>query len=88
MAYEDSFLGLLCRASDIKDLCMVPCHSFLIYGIWTCRNKKVWGMLKSHQLGVVMQVTKRGSFDRKGRSSLCNTAVLWNFIASLAGYIQ
>ena len=39
---------------------MVPCHSCHIYEIWTSRSKKVWGMLKSHQLGVAMQVTKGG----------------------------
>ena len=78
---------MLCGTSGRKELCMVPCHSCHIYGIWTSRSKKVWGMLKSHQLGVVMQVTKGGSFHREGRFSLCNTAVLWNFIASLTGYI-
>ena len=36
----------------------------------------VWGMHKSHQLGVEMQVTKGGSFLREGMFSLCNTAVL------------
>ena len=41
----------------------------------------VWEMLKSHQLGVKMQVTKGGSFHRESRFSLCNTAILWNFIA-------
>ena len=30
---------------------MVPCHSCHIYGIWTSSSKKVWGILKSHQLG-------------------------------------
>ena len=50
--------------------CLVSCH---IYGIWTSRSKKVWGMLKSHQLGVGMQ---GGSSHREGRFSLCNTAVL------------
>ena len=49
--------------------------------------KNVWWMLKSHQLGVAMQVTKGGSFHREDRLSLCNTAVLQNFIASLTGYI-
>ena len=34
-----------------------------------------------------MQVTKGGSFHREGRFSLCNTALLWNFIANLTGYI-
>ena len=37
---------------------MVPSHSCHIYGICTSRSKKVCGMLKSHHLGLVMQVTK------------------------------
>ena len=40
---------------------MVPCHSCHMYEISTSRSKKVWGMLKSHQLGVPMQVTERGT---------------------------
>ena len=69
--------GLLCGTSSTKDLCMVPCRSCHIYGIWTCTSKKVWWMLKSHQLGVAMQVTKGGSsFHREGRFSLCNAVVL------------
>ena len=79
--------GLLCGTSGRKDLCMVPCHSCHIFGIWTSRSKKVWGMLKSNHLGVGMQATKRGVFHREGWFSLCDTAVLWNFIASLTGYI-
>ena len=62
---------------------MVPCHSFHIYGIWTGRSKRVWGMVKSHQLGVVMQV--RALLIGKTGSHYYNTALLWNFIASLAG---
>ena len=79
--------GLPCRASGRirKDLCMVPCHSFHIYGIWTGRSKRVWGMVKSHQLGVVMQV--RALLIGKTGSHYYNTALLWNFIASLAGCI-
>ena len=46
--------GTSCR----KELCMVPSHSCHIYGICTSRSKKVCGMLKSHHLGLVMQVTK------------------------------
>ena len=42
---------MLCGTSGSKKLCMVPCHSCHIYGIWTSRSKKVWGILKSHQLG-------------------------------------
>ena len=37
-------------------------------------SKKVWRMFKIHQLGVVMQVKKGGSFDRKGRYS---HVILW-----------
>ena len=51
---------------------MVPCHSCHIYRIWTIRSKKVWGILKSHQLGVAMQVTKEGSLHREDRFSVCN----------------
>ena len=40
---------------------MVPCHSCHLYGIWTSRSKKVCGMLKSHHLGVDMQVPKGGA---------------------------
>ena len=43
-------------------------------------------MLKSHQLGVAMQVTKRVVSHREGRFSLCNTAALCNFIPSLTGF--
>ena len=70
--------GLPYGTSGTKDLSMVPCHSYHIYGIWTSASKKVWGMLKSHQLGVAMQITKGGggSFHREGRFSLCNTVVL------------
>ena len=78
---------MLCGTSGKKELCMVPCHSCHIYGIWTSRSKKVWEMLKCQHFGVVMQVTKGGFFHRQGRISLCNTAVLWNFIAIFTGYI-
>ena len=66
---EVCFVGLV-------DLCMAPCHSFHIYGIWTSRSNKVWLMLRNPQLRVVMQVTKGCSFEMKGRFSLCNTTVL------------
>ena len=80
--------GLLCRTSGRKELRMVPWYSCHICGIWKSRSKKVWGMLKSHQLGAGMQVKKGDCFHREGRFSLCNTAVLWNFIASLTGYCK
>ena len=53
---------------------MVPCHSFHIFGIWTGRSKRVWGMVKSHQLGVVMQV--RALLIGKTGSHYYNTALL------------
>ena len=56
-------IGLLYGTSGTKDLCMVPCHSCHIYGIWTSTSKKVWEMLRSHQLGMAMQVTKGGLFS-------------------------
>ena len=74
--------GLLCGASGRKELCMMPCHSCHIYRIWISRSKKVRRMLKSHQFGVAVQVTKWGLIHREGRFSLGNTAVFWNFIAS------
>ena len=70
--------GWICGTSGRKNLCTLPCHCCHIYGICTSRREKVWGMLKSHQLGVAMEVTKGGLFSR---FSQCNTAVLWKFIA-------
>ena len=75
--------GLLCGTSGRKDLCMVPCHSCHIYGIWISRSKKMWRMIKSHQFVVAMQVTKGAPSIGKAGSP----AVLWNFIASLTAYI-
>ena len=67
MAYEDClevcFVGLV--VERICVWCLVIVAIFM-----------VWGMHKSHQLGVEMLVTKGGSFHREGRFSLCNTAVL------------
>ena len=80
--------GLLCGTSGRKDLCMVPCHSCHIYGIWTSRSKKVWGCLKVINWGWRCKSQKGGSFHREGRFSLCNTAVLWNFIAGLTIYCK
>ena len=69
---------------------MVPCHSCLIYGIWTSRSKKVGGgggCLKVINWGWRCNSKKGDSFHREGRFSLCNTDVLGNFFASLSGYI-
>ena len=79
--------GLLCGTSDRKDLCMMPCHGCHIFGICTSRSKKVWGCLKVINWRWRCQWQKGGSFHREGGFSLCKTAELWNFIASLTGYI-
>ena len=50
---------MLYGTSDRKELPYLSCH---IYEIWTSRNKKLWGMLKSYHLEVVMQATKEGAF--------------------------
>ena len=47
--------------SGRKELCMVPCHSFHIYGIWSSRSKKVRSILKSHHLRVANASHKRGA---------------------------
>ena len=82
------FWGWLCGTSIRKELCLVPCHNFHIYWIWTSRKKKCGGcLIKSHQFGMEMEVTKEDSFHREGRFSLSNTDVLWNFMAILTRYI-
>ena len=45
------------------------------------------GCLKVISLGWRCKSQKGGSFHRECRFSLCNTDVLWKFIASLTGYI-
>ena len=56
----------------VQRICVwLPCRSCHIYGIWTSTGNKVWGMLKTHQLGVAMQVTKGDFFHREGRFPLC-----------------
>ena len=44
---------------------MVPCHSCHVYGICTSKSKKVWRMLKSHQL---VQQYKRGFLSLMGKA--------------------
>ena len=39
--------------------CLVIVAIFMVFG--QAREKKVWGMLKSHRLRVAMQVTKSGA---------------------------
>ena len=50
--------------------------------------KRCGGCLKVINWGWRCKSQKGGSFHREGRFSLCNTAVLWNFIASLTGYCK
>ena len=79
---------LLCWASGIKYLCMVPCHSCHTFmGFGQAGTKRCGGCLKIISWGWRCKSQKGGSFHRESRFSLCNTAVLWNFIASLTGYI-
>ena len=56
-----------------RKLCMVPCHSGHIYGIW--RSKEVGDVLKS-SFGVAMEATRWTVFMGKRGFSLCNTVVL------------
>ena len=65
--------------------CLVIVAIFTGFG--QARAKRCGGCLKVINWGWRCKSQKRGSFHREGRFSLCNTAVLWNFIASLTGYI-
>ena len=82
-AFEVCFVGLVVERICVWCLVIV----FIFMGFGQAGAKMCGGMLISHQLGVVINSQKGGSFHRKGRFSLCNTAVLWNFIPSLTGYI-
>ena len=74
MACEDClevcFVGLM--VERICVWCLVIAVIFMGFG----KAGAGVGMLKSHQLGVAMQVTKEGSSHWEGSFSLCNTAVL------------
>ena len=77
VTYEDSlevcFVGVVVERICVWRLVIVA----IFVGFGQARGKRYGGMLKSHQLGVAMQVTKGGLFSkREGRFSLCNTAVL------------
>ena len=50
--------------------------------------KKYGGYSKIINWGWRYKSQKGDSFHREGRFSLCNSAVLGNFIASLTGYIM
>ena len=79
--------GLLCGTSRRRKLCMVPCRNCHIYGIW--RSKKVEKTLKSssHHLG--WQCKPQGVTIFMGkRGSHYVILLYWNFIVSLAGYLN
>ena len=66
VACEDCLEVCFCGTSGRNDLCMVPCHSCHIYGIWTSRSKEVYGMLN---WGWRCKSQKGGLFS-KGRQAL------------------
>ena len=65
--------------------CLVIVAIFTGFG--QARAKRCGGCLKVISWGWRCKSQKGDSFHREGRFSLCKTAVLWNFIASLTGYI-
>ena len=76
--------GSLCGTSGGRKLCMVPCHSCHIYGIW--RSKEVRKALKS-SFRVAMQAI-RGTISMGKRSFHYVSLLYWNFILSLPGYCK
>ena len=87
MACEDClevcFLGLV--VERICVWCLVIISIFM--GSGQAGAKRCGGCLKVTNRGWRCKSQKLGPFNREGRFSLCNTAVLWNFIASLTRYI-
>ena len=79
-----SKLGLLCGTSGRRKLCMMPCHSCHIYGIW--KSKEVGKALKP-LFGVAMQAIRRKNFYGK-EGSYYVMLLYWNFIVSLTGYCK
>ena len=79
--------GLLCGTSVRKDLCVWCLVIVVIFmGFEQAGAKRCGGCLKVINWRCV---TKRGLFSyREDRFSLCNTAILWNFIASPTGYCK
>ena len=66
--------------------CLVIVVMFMGFG--QAGATRCGGCLKVINWGWRCKSQKEGSFHRKGRFSLCNTAVLWNFIANLTGYCK
>ena len=77
------FVGLVVGRNCVS--CLVIVVIFMGFG--QAGAKRCGGCLKVINWGWRCKSQKRGCFHREGRFSLCNTAVLWNFIASLTGYI-
>ena len=83
---SDSWRGCTCKnvlfsvvaCEDCLEVCFVGLvvKRICVWCLVIVAVFMVWGMLKSHQLGVKMRATKGGSFHMEGRFSLCNTAVL------------
>ena len=79
---EVCFVGLVLGRKYIW--CLVIVAIFMRFG--QAGAKRRGGCLKVINCG--WQKSQKGdSFHREGRFSLCNTTILWNFIASLTGYI-
>ena len=74
---QGSYLSLV-ACEDCLEVCFVGLvvERICVWCLVIVAIFMVWGMLKSQQLGVEMQVTKGGSSHMKGRFSLCNTVVL------------
>ena len=85
--------GLLCRNSGRRKLCIMPCHSCLIYGIW--RSKEVGDTLKL-SFGLAMQATGGVGWEGGGHGGVLmgkggsHSLVLlyWSFIVSLLGIVK
>ena len=87
MACEDclevGFVGLV-----VQRICVwCPIITDIFMGFGQTGAKRCGRCLKVVNWGWRCKLQKGASLHREGRFSLCNTAVLWNFVASLTGYI-
>ena len=80
---EVCFVGLVVGRICVWYLVIVV----IFMGFAQAGAKRCGGCLKVINLGWRCKSQKGGCFHREGRFSLCNTAVLRNFIASFTGYI-
>ena len=71
--FEVGFVGLVLGRNYVWCLVII----FIFIGFGQAEKKKCGGcLIKSHQFGMEMEVTKEDSFHREGRFSLSNTDVL------------